>query len=66
MQLGGPANAVLENLVNQRWKAASRGFATHMDPRLLGDDEQKRRLLQDFCDTLERGDLERDQRLLDP
>ena len=54
MQLGGPANAVLENLANHRWKAASRGFATHMDPRLRGDDEQKPRLLQDFCDTLEK------------
>ena len=42
MQLGRPANAVLEHLVNHRWKAASCGFATHMDPRLRGDDEQTR------------------------
>ena len=58
MQLGGPANAVLENLVNHRWEAASRGFATHMDPRLRGDDEQKRQVLQLFYDTLLRGDDE--------
>ena len=65
MQLGGPANAVLENLVNHRWEAASRGFATHMDPRLRGDDEQKRQVLQLFCDPLARGHMERDRRLLD-
>ena len=58
MQLGRPANAVLENLVNHRWEAASRGFTTHMDPRLRGDDEQKRQVLELFCDSRLRGDDE--------